>query len=139
MIFIDTGAFLARYVKRDRLHEVAQEGWRQLRATGQRCMTSNFVLDEVLTLLGRRVSYSFAADRATALWASSSLRIARPEERDELAAIELFTKLADQRVSFTDCISFALMRRHRVRSAFSFDRHFESAGFEIWPAGLPRA
>ena len=134
MIFIDTGAFLARYVKRDRLHEAAQSGWRELRTRRHRCMTSNFVLDEVLTLLGRRVSYSFAADRATALWASESLLIVRPERRDELAAIELLAKLADQRVSFTDCVSFALMRRHRVRSAFTFDRHFESAGFEAWPA-----
>lgn len=50
-----------------------------------------------------------------------------------LAALEQFTKLADQRVSFTDCVSFALMRRHRVRHAFTFDRHFEAAGFEIWP------
>jgi len=134
VIFIDTGAFLARYVKRDRLHEAAQSGWRELRTRRHRCMTSNFVLDEVLTLLGRRVSYSFAADRATALWASESLLIVRPERRDELAAIELLAKLADQRVSFTDCVSFALMRRHRVRSAFTFDRHFESAGFEAWPA-----
>lgn len=134
MIFIDTGAFLARHVQRDRHHEQAVRSWSELAARRRRCMTSNFVLDETLTLLGRRVSYGFAAERAAAWWASAALSIARPDERDELAAIELFRKLADQEVSFTDCISFALMKRHRVRTAFTFDRHFRAAGFELYPS-----
>ncbi len=29
------------------------------------------------------------------------------------------------------CISFALMRRHRLGRAFAFDRHFLAAGFEV--------
>lgn len=135
MIFVDTGAFLARWVRRDQHHDAAVAGWRELGERRRRCLTSSFVLDEVLTLLGRRVTYPFAAERAEALWGSEALTIARPEQRDELAAIELFVKLADQRVSFTDCISFALMRRHRVRRTFTFDRHFEAAGFEVWPRG----
>ena len=106
----------------------------ELGSQRRRCLTSNFVLDEVLTLLGRRVSYDFAAARAATIWGSAALTILRPDEQDELAAIELFSKFADQGVSFTDCISFALMRRHRVRRAFTFDRHFEAAGFQTWPA-----
>lgn len=133
MIFIDTGAFLARYASRDQHHVAAVDGWQELGSQRRRCLTSNFVLDEVLTLLGRRVSYDFAAARAANLWGSAALTILRPDEKDELAAIELFSKFADQGVSFTDCISFALMRRHRVRRAFTFDRHFETAGFEAWP------
>jgi uncharacterized protein len=38
-------------------------------------------------------------------------------------------KYSDQRVSFTDCISFVLMKRERVKIAFTFDRHFSLAGF----------
>jgi uncharacterized protein len=58
------------------------------------------------------------------------LRAGGAEERD---ALELFEKLADQGVSFTDCLSFALMRQHGIRQAFAFDRHFETAGFALWP------
>jgi predicted nucleic acid-binding protein len=32
---------------------------------------------------------------------------------------------------FVDCLSFALMRRHRIKTAFAFDRHFEIAGFKL--------
>jgi hypothetical protein len=33
----------------------------------------------------------------------------------------------------TDCVSFALMRRHDLNRAFTFDRHFADAGFEVVP------
>lgn len=91
-------------------------------------------MDETLTLLGRRTTYAFAAARADALYGSRVLTILRPDAADESAAVDLFRKFADQKVSFTDCVSFALMRRHRVKRAFTFDRHFAGAGFEVWPA-----
>lgn len=133
MIFVDTGPLLARYLARDQHHQRAREGWLELRRTGLPCATSSFVLDEWVTLLGRRAGSSFAADRAAALWRSEALTVWRPEESDELRAIELLARFADQRVSFTDCVSFALMRRHRARMSFTFDRHFATAGFTIWP------
>jgi predicted nucleic acid-binding protein len=97
-------------------------------------VTSNFVLDELLTLLARRASYEYAARRARVLLASHCLKILRPDESIELAAVAAFEKYADQKVSFTDCTSFVLMRSHGLQRAFTFDRHFALAGFEVWPA-----
>ncbi len=107
--------------------------WSDIERSRSRCFTSSFILDETFTLLGRRSSNSFAADRARALLNSAALSILRPDADDEERAIELFAKFADQQVSFTDCISFVLMRRHRLQKAFTFDRHFASAGFEVFP------
>lgn len=133
MIFVDTGAFLARYLKRDQHHGAALQGWRELPKLSWQVYTSSFVLDETFTLLGRWASPGFAADRAEAILASESLLILRPEADDELEALELFRKLGDQKVSFTDCVSLALMRRYGIAKAFGFDRHFVHAGFELWP------
>jgi len=36
-------------------------------------------------------------------------------------------------VSFTDCVSFSLMRRYKLSRVFTFDRHFAAAGFTVWP------
>ncbi len=133
MIFIDTGAFLARYIERDQYHDVATEHWRVLQNVRRQCFTSNYVLDEAITLLARRSTYEFAAERARNLFESASLSILRPDENDELAALGLFQKYADQSVSFTDCISFVLMEQQNIKCVFSFDRHFRIAGFDVEP------
>jgi predicted nucleic acid-binding protein len=133
MIFIDTGAFLGRYLSQDQSHALATTGWRTLAAEGRRCFTSNFVLDELFTLLGRQADYRFAAERARAVYASKALTILRPDQSDELAALAYFEKFADQGVSFTDCVSFRLMARVGLQEAFSFDRHFQYAGYTLWP------
>lgn len=135
MIFVDTGPLLARCIQRDQHHEAAIEGWRRLRE--HRVVTTNHVLDEFFTLLGRRAGYAFAAERARQILTSEVLEIERPELEDELTAIEAFDRFSDQGVSFTDALSFAVMRRLRVERAFSFDHHFVLAGFEFWPAHAP--
>lgn len=139
MIFIDTGAFLARYLPRDQHHEQAQRGWVELDRERYRCYTSNFVIDEFLTLLARRSHYAFAAERAHRVYGSRKLEILRPDAEDEREAVKLFEQFADQEVSFTDCVSFALMRRYRLQIAFAFDRHFRDAGFALWEGGATRS
>ena len=133
MIFVDTGAFLARYVSKDQFHARSRRAWKSLEKARSSLFTSSFVLDEAFTLLARRTSYEFAAGRAEAVYASRVLSILRPDAADDGAALVYFRKLADQEVSFTDCISFALMKRHRLTRAFTFDRHFAAAGFTVWP------
>lgn len=133
MIFIDTGAFIARYIEKDQYHERAVAFWGKLSLASEKCFTSSFVLDETLTLLARRAGYSFASQRAHNIYSSQTLKILRPTHEDELKALEYFEKYADQRVSFTDCISFVLMRGERIKRAFSFDGHFERAGFTLCP------
>ena len=133
MIFVDTGAFVARYIQRDRYHKQAVLLWTELAKRRERCITSNFVLDEAFTLLGRLAGNRFAAARAGAIYASRLLKIVRPEEDVETEAIEYLIKFADQQVSFTDCTSFVLMKRERIRRAFTFDADFQRAGFSVLP------
>jgi predicted nucleic acid-binding protein len=126
-VFIDTGAFLARYLSNDVYHAQAVAVWKRLR--GKTLFTSNHVIDETLTLLARRAGGRFAADRAENIYASQALEIIYTTPDDELQAVQLLRKYSDQNVSFTDCISFALMKTRRIALAFSFDHHFHRAGF----------
>lgn len=133
MIFVDTGAFIGRYIAKDEHHRVATSSWSVLEKSKERLFTSNFVLDETFTLLGRRAGYAFAAARARAILSSSTIMILRPTKYDEIEAIKLFEKYADQSVSYTDCISFVLMRSNKLERVFTFDSHFGMAGFAIIP------
>jgi len=133
VIYIDTGAFIARYLAGDQYHLEAVSLWHEIKTVQESCFTSNFVLDETLTLLGRRAGYGFAAERAENIYASKLITILRPTRQEEIKAIEFLRKYADQAVSFTDCISFVLMKNKKIRKVFSFDRHFQFAGFKIYP------
>lgn len=133
MIFIDAGAFIARYVEKDQFHSKALACWAVLEKSAEKLVTSNYVLDETATALGRRAGNVFAANRLKNIYASQAFQIWRPDKDDELRAIELFAKFADQGVSFTDCISFVLMTTRHVHRVFTFDRHLDSGGFTRVP------
>jgi predicted nucleic acid-binding protein len=133
LIFVDTGAFIGRLLATDPYHDQALSLWDQLAGRRERFITSNFVFDETFTMMARRAGYRYAAEKARRLYATPTLLILRPSEEHELVALDFFEKYADQKVSFTDCVSFALMKVHGLRRAFSFDRHFRDAGFETIP------
>ena len=128
MILVDTGIFVALYRKQDQHHSDATRAWGALKPP---FIITNHIVDEVATALGRLAGFAFAADCVANLYASQQFDILASDRDDELEALRWMRKYADQRVSFTDCVSFALMRRHRIRRAFTFDRHFRLAGFEV--------
>lgn len=132
MIFVDTGAFIARYMGSDQYHSIAERRWKKIEKTSESLLTTNFVLDEMFTLLGRWADYSFAAKKAHLIYSASRIEIARPGEEHELEALALFEKLADQKVSFTDCVSFVFMKKRKIKQVFSFDEHFTRAGFALF-------
>jgi len=133
LIFIDTGAFISRYVKRDQYYLRSQSHWKLLISNREQLITSHHVLDETFTLLARRTSHAFATGRAKIILNSSELQVLRSTVEDELAALSDFEKFSDQKISFTDCISFALMRRFGIQKVFAFDHHFSLAGFALEP------
>ncbi|MBI4822940.1 MAG: hypothetical protein HY805_01755 [Nitrospirae bacterium] len=46
---------------------------------------------------------------------------------------KLLEKYSDKDFSFTDCTSFALMERLKIKTAFTFDAHFTQYGFNQIP------
>lgn len=127
MNFVDTGAFLALFHQNDQHYREAGPLWRSLELPA---VTSNHVIAELAKLLAHRAGYRFAVDTIADIYLSETFRILSSTREDEIAALQWMRKYADQGVSFTDCVSFVLMRRYRIRTAFTFDRHFRVAGFD---------
>ena len=132
MIFIDTGAFLARSLKNDSYHLKALQFWEKITKQDITVVTSQFVISETLTLFHRWAGTAFAVEKARNLYESQVLKIIRTTRNEEYEAIDVMEKYADQNLSFTDCVSFVIMRRQKIQQAFSFDKHFQIAGFELW-------
>ena len=125
---MDTGAFLALYRSRDQHYRQAAEIWPALEPP---LLTSNFVIAELATLLGRQIGLLEAAHRVADVYESPKIEVVQSNREDELDALRWMRKYADQRISFTDCVSFAIMSHRRIRAAFTFDRRFKLAGFEV--------
>ena len=89
------------------------------------------MVDELATLLGRIAGFRYSADRVQDLYASGSIDVLASTREDEVEAIRWMRKYGDKEISFTDCVSFALMRRLGIDRVFTFDRHFRDAGFQI--------
>lgn len=130
-LFVDTGAFLAKEIQRDQHHAEAMKAWNRLGDTPEILYTSEHCMDETATLLARRTNYAFAADWGADLM-GSGITVLQADPTDWETGFRLMRKFADQGVSFTDCLSFALMQRQRINWVFGFDRHFAAAGFRLW-------
>lgn len=133
-LFIDTSAFKSIFDFYDEFHSRALEFLKEAEGEEKILVTSNFVLDETYTLiranLGKAASVRFRQDVIASL---ESLDIVRVTLKDEAEAWKFFEKLPGRGVSYTDCTSFALMKRLRLSEAFTFDIDFRKAGFKVLP------
>ena len=67
----------------------------------------------------------------TSLQGSSRIHIAYSNREIEADAIKFLADYSDQDFSYTDAVSFILMKRSSIHEAFSFDKHFIIAGFTL--------
>ncbi|MGI9862447.1 PIN domain-containing protein [Moorella naiadis] len=133
LLFIDTSAWIALYDQDDAYHMDAVRFFTPDNLLMRRLIpvTTNFIFAEVYTYFCR--NHSMAVTIGQSLKASKILKLLHVEEADEAKAWEIAQKYADKDFSYTDCTSFAVMRRLNCRKAFAFDTHFSQMGFEVLP------
>ncbi len=129
MVFVDTSAFLAIENHRDTRHEESLALRERLVEAGQSLVTSDYVLDESYTIIRQRAGHRIAVGFGEGIRASPLVRIEYLKLETLEQAWAIFKRFADKDFSFTDCTSFALMRRLGLREALAFDGHFAQAGF----------
>jgi len=128
-VFVDTAGFLALWDRGDEHHGRAVVLQKKLAAAKRRFLTTDYVLDETVTLLLMRHSHAAAVDFLDTM---EKTQLVRTEWTDSLrfsSAAALFRQHKDKEWSFTDCLSFTVMKAFGVRDAFTTDRHFRQAGF----------
>lgn len=125
MIFVDTGAWYAAFVESDPNHASAAR-WRH--ANRDRFITTDYIVDETLTLLRARNQYDIAL-RFGHLAFNGLLTDVHFLSLDEiLEGWRVFQRFSDKEWSFTDCTSRVVMERLGVTTAFAFDHHFRQFG-----------
>jgi len=135
-LFIDTSAFAALEDEDDKEHKTSLDYRKKIsqgKTPFRALYTSNYVLDEVFTLLRLKLSHRAAVTFGENIKRSKILRIIRITPETENTAWKIFKKYSDKDFSFTDCTSFALMEQEAISTAFTFDKHFQQYGFQTVP------
>jgi len=126
-VFVDTGVFVALRNADDELHVRSKQLMKKaLKGEFGRVCTSDYVIDEAIkTALVRTRRHDLAVDmgkyiiespRITKLWTT----------KDAFdAAWRKFKIFKDQPLSFSDCVSLALMEKTRIKQIVSFDSGFD--------------
>lgn len=128
--FVDTSFFKAYADKKDDFHTQALKIFQKLQETNTQLVTSNFVLGETFTLIRTKCGLVATKEFKDILEQFEvDLKIIRVLFIDEAKAWEWFVK-DWSKLSFTDCVSFALMKRLEITQAAAFDEHFQKAGFK---------
>lgn len=91
-------------------------------------MTSDYIVDELLTLFAVRGQKAKGIEWRTNVLDRDGARFVRVGEDDFSNALRVYERYQDKDWSFTDCTSYVVMQRLQIKQAFSFDQHYHQFG-----------
>lgn len=129
-VFGDASFFFGLAAKRDIAHAGATRAFSALLRANRQIVTTDYVIDETITLAKARANPATALALLDRIESSSAIVIEFIGSARFQLAKSFFRKHADHGYSFTDCTSFVLMRELGITDALTTDRHFVEAGFK---------
>ena len=133
-VFIDTGIFVALRNADDKFHTKSKELIEKaLKGKFGRIFTSDYVIDEaVTTALVRTRRHDLAVDIGKYIIESPRITKLWTIEENFDRAWQKFKTFKDKPLSFSDCVSLALMEKNRIKQIMSFDSGFDGLTQRIY-------
>ena len=136
-LFVDTWGWLTLHDRREAKHHDVIQFYGQFRSEGGHLYTTDYVLDETLTLLFVRLPFHQAQQAMTVLDEAVEdgylqLEWMTPDRFARTEALRL--RFQDKpRISFTDLASMVVMQELGISSVLTGDAHFTHVGmgFEL--------
>lgn len=127
--FVDTSGFYALLVKKDEEHNRTVTILRDAQRRKRRFVTTDYVLDETITLLIACGHPGLVSPLLAAAPRSDACRVEWTDPERFSRVADFLLKRLDHDWSFTDCLSFVVMKQLRLSEALTKDYHFAEAGF----------
>ena len=128
MTFVDTSAIYAWADADDPNHRTAVRRLQRLLDSRDELLTHNYVLVESFALLQARLGIAAALKLVED---SAAFLIDWIDEDLHAAGVRELEQQSKRGVSLVDHVSFLVMRRRSISTAFAFDPDFTSAGFRL--------
>jgi len=128
-VLIDTGIFIAFHNTRDVNHERAKKLILEI-AEGKHggAFTTDYIFDEaVTTALIRTGKHDIAIELGEHILGTKVkfVNLIQVDHAIFLQAWKYFNKYIDKKLSFTDCISVAVVNKYELSNIISFDTGFD--------------
>lgn len=131
-VFIDTWGWLALGFRRDPRHQEIKAFYGALQEEGVPCYTTDYVFDEVITLLFRREVFEEAVRFMEGIFQTieeGRLTAERVTSERFSSAWRLRKRFQDKpRISFTDLTSMVIMKEKGIKRVLTEDEHFLQVG-----------
>jgi hypothetical protein len=127
--FVDSSGWIALADKDDLHHKEAASSYPSIFRNHKTLVTSNLVIAETHIVLLKELGHNAAIEFLERIKASPRILKIFSNENIETEAEGILVKYVDQDFSYTDAVSFVIMKKQKIRKAFSFDKHFVTAGF----------
>jgi uncharacterized protein len=127
-VFVDTSGAYALLDPTDPDHARARAAFLRSESEGRELITTNYVVHESWALIQARLGWE-----ALGAWRDAVIarcRIIWVDERLHSVGEARCRQAKQRRLSLTDCVSFEVMRQHRLHFFIGDDEHFEREGFE---------
>lgn len=133
-IFIDTGIFVAARNKSDVNHARAKQMLRRaLRAEFGRVVTSDYIVDEAVTVaFARTHNHQIAVNIGGLIMDSPRIEKLVAGEEKFLKAWEKFKRMSGRGLSFTDCMTLVMMEEIGTNKIMSFHSGFDALATRIY-------
>jgi len=128
-IFVDSSAWIALADKDDSHHKEAASSYPSIFKNHKTLVTNNLVIAETYIVLLKELGHKVALEFLERIKTSPRILKICSNENIETEAEGILAKYVDQDFSYTDAVSFVIMKRQKIRKAFCFDKHFVTAGF----------
>jgi predicted nucleic acid-binding protein len=132
-VLVDSGVWIALASARDQHHAAADAAIRVALTARTPLLTTSLIVAEVQRFVLFRAGIQPAALIVDRIDASPSVTMIFPGADHHAVARQWLDRLSDQRLTYTDAVSFAVMQSHRCAAALTFDRDFALAGFAVRP------
>lgn len=130
--FIDTWGWLAIGNRRDAYHSEIKNLYARIQAEGIGIYTSDYVLDELITILFRRENIQQADSFMEGVFKGASkgkIVVERITSERFTLAWKLRSKYRDKPfISFTDLTSMVVMEQRKINRIITHDDHFLQVG-----------
>lgn len=127
-VFVDTSGILAVMDASESSHARAAAAWRRIVGSGERLVTTSYVLVELFALTQARFGIEAVRDLErsvvpllSVVWVDGGLHA---------RGVAALLAAGRRRLSLVDCVSFEAMRDGGITRCFSLDRHFTEMGME---------